>query len=866
MRNLLRAAAGLLLLGWSGLVTAQLPAPSPLVAVTAEPPGAWIVGEQRAASAWQAGFPATAAAGYRAVLAEAGLPAEARPRLVLALSGALLDAGDVAAAEQVLQGFGGLRDSAFHLRVGLAAAAGRRLAAARAALGEVRAEELPAGERAWAFLLQAQVAELEGDAVRANGFYEQAAEAATTGQQRVRFEVGREQARLRAAAPVTEAQLAGLRINLERAQGTRLGQVAARTYAVALVALNRSGEAQAVLQRQLAALPATERETADQFRLLLGLIAGEATAEGRRAFRELLRGGLRPETQRLALHLLVRGARTPAERAQLRQLLTELLAGETVHPVAEDLWLARGQLALADQLYGAAEEDGRTLLDRFPGSALRPAALGMRLAVAWELKRYRTVADLGGQLRGGLSAGREHAELGVLVAEAFFRAGDFKSAGDAYEAALRETPQVVPAGGLIFQRVLAEVRAERLPEAAARLDEWAGSPGFDVVSRWQAEWNLVRALQLRGQVAEAQARVERLLAGGAGTDGVGEELRVRLLWLRAKLAFDNEQPEVAARQADELAGALGAATLPAELRATVAANAWLLKAQALLALGRDAEAGALLERLRADHRGAPAAVFSYLVQARRLAARGAPVAAQQLLLRLADEHAESEFAPLALYEAAVNAERQGLDRNLEEANAILERLVGRYPRDELVFHARLKQGDLFRKLNQYGAARLVYQDLINNQGRHPEVHRAELALGYTLFAQGGGNPGNQESAAAIFERLRDLPAAPVDLRVEAGYMWGYAVAKRAPEQALPVWWSAVDGFLLEPAQAARLGATGRYWLARTLLELGQALEELGRPDEAQRAYQLVVEHHLGGGAAAAARLARLRPPAEGAKP
>jgi tetratricopeptide (TPR) repeat protein len=221
------------------------------------------------------------------------------------------------------------------------------------------------------------------------------------------------------------------------------------------------------------------------------------------------------------------------------------------------------------------------------------------------------------------------------------------------------------------------------------------------------------------------------------------------------------------------------------------------------------------------------------------------------------EYRQSEYAPLALYEAAINLERQGLDRQLEEANKLLETLIKTYPRDELVFYARLKQGDLLRKLNFFPQARQVYEDLINNFSLHPDVLLAQLALADSLFAQGANSVVNYESAAAKFERLRDLPSAPVDLRAEAGYKWGYALAKRAqPAKAQTVFWSVVDAFLLDPTQAAKLGAKGRYWVARSLLELGQIHEDAGRLDEARRAYQLIIDHKLAGAAQAQAKLAR----------
>ena len=846
---------------------AQPTSASPLTserAVAQSAPGSWIVAEGRAASALQAGFPATAAAIYRGLLEDPAVPAEARPRLEQASITALLDAGDIEAAEKALAAYNGPKDSPYRLRAGLVAANARRTAAARTELGEVNAEDLPAVDRGWWHYLQAQIADLEGDVTRANTHYEAAVLAAVSEQQRARFTLGQAQTILRGGAP-SEADLAAWRGNMDRFAGQRLGFDSARYYAAGLARLNRTSEAISVLERQLLAVPPTERNVADQMRLLIGLIAGETSPAARRAFRELVRDGLRPETQRTALYALARGTRTPAERQQLRRDLTGLIGAVPVHPAIEDLLLVRALAALADREFNAAEEDARRLLDSFPGSPLKAAALGVQLAVAWEARLYRTAADLATQLRAVLAPGRERSELGVLLAEAFFRAGDFKSAADAYDAALRDAPQVIPTGRLIFQRVLSDVRADRLAEAAALLDEMAGNAAFDAESRWQAEWNLMREMQARGRPAEAAARVERLVRGGAAAS-VPDELRVRLLWLRARLSFDTGQHEAAVAQADELLDRVGGAQLEAALAAEVAGTGLLLKAQALLELGRDDEGAALLEQLRAEHRAAKVAIYSYIVQATRQARRGELAAAQKTLVDMVDANPRSEYAPFALFEAALYAERQGLDSNLRYAYERLDDLVRKYPDDDLVFYALLKQGDLLRKLNDFGPARLVYEDLINNRGQHPDVLLAQMGLAATLFAQGANSAGNYEAAGAIYERLRDLPSAPTDLRVEAGFMWGYVQVRRGQTaSALAIYWGVVDAFLLDAAKAAQLGATGRYWISKTLLELGQLLESGGRLDEAQRAYHLVVEHDLGGAALAQAKLARYRAPAE-AKP
>ena len=197
---------------------AQVAGPSPLVddqATAQLVPGGWIVAEGRANAALQAGFPATAAAGYRELLRDPALPTGTKQRVTLAWVTALLEAGELGAAENALQNYDGPRNTSFQLRAGLIAATGRRNAQAKAALAAGKADDLPAAERGWWFFLQATVADADGEIVPANNLYEQALRAAVSDLQRARFVLGQEQSRLR-SGQVNEAQLATLRGNMER--------------------------------------------------------------------------------------------------------------------------------------------------------------------------------------------------------------------------------------------------------------------------------------------------------------------------------------------------------------------------------------------------------------------------------------------------------------------------------------------------------------------------------------------------------------------------------------------------------------------------------------------------------------------------
>jgi hypothetical protein len=127
---------------------------------------------------------------------------------------------------------------------------------------------------------------------------------------------------------------------------------------------------------------------------------------------------------------------------------------------------------------------------------------------------------------------------------------------------------------------------------------------------------------------------------------------------------------------------------------------------------------------------------------------------------------------------------------------------------------------------------------------------AELALAKCHAAQAATDESHADRARDTFERLLALRTAPPDLRVEAGYRLGIDLVRRGnSSRAKTVWWmDVVQQFLLDrPDVAARLGTQGRYWMTRTLLDVGDLLKQQGQPDEAKRAWLLIIDAKLAPG-------------------
>jgi len=656
-------------------------------------------------------------------------------------------------------------------------------------------------------------------------------------------------------------------------QGSPTGYDFARSYAVILDALGRKPEAVAFLLSELATLPAQERDRADDFRLLLGLIAGASPdGPGQRALTQLLETGVDPERQRVALQVLATAAEGGLARAVFRTELDRLIAWPPSHPhpILEDLLLFSANFALADKENVKAEDDARALLEKFPGSPLKPYALTVLTGSAWEQRRYRTAADDANQARAEPLAAEARAELGVVVAEAWFRAGDFRSAADAYAAVLLAPPAIVPPGDLMFQRVEAEIRAGEadiasgggdkngpLRDAQAVLDDLERNPAFDAANRWRAEWNLARALQGIGETDAAYGRVNRLLAATdpATRAGLSPELRAQMTWLQARLSLDARQPMRTLQLVETMLGSLDG--LSPDLRTEIAGTAALLKAQAYFSLKEKTEALETLKKLRDEFPRTEAAAYSYFAEADYDAQEDNIVGAQQLLTQLADDFPKSKYAPKALYDAARQAERLDQDKNFKEAYNLLEKLVTKYKDSPLVFDARLQQGDLLREMYDFPGAERVYESLRNDFPDNPGRIRAELALAECHNAQSASDPSHADRAITLFADLRDRVDAPVEMRVEAGFCLGDLYERNGNlAQAQAVWWrDVVSAFLLEPQRREELGTKGRYWMTRTLIYLGELYVKMGRLDEARKSWTLILTAKLPGAALAQEELA-----------
>lgn len=864
-----RTALVLLLLSFGPWLRGQVPLSADRIA-DVEPGDSIRLEWQVAAAerAQEAGLASLAESIYRRLLSQEETINEAQSApMKLGLAKALIGQGRFMAArstlESVDESWQGARHSLF-LAISIYGEGGPRIdiEGFRKALAAVSPAELSPEDRAWFSFLKGLEAELQGDPDAAEAAFRRAVDLAGSERLRWHFEslVLRQEI---VSGPADELLLPELSARLNSLEGESAAFPFVREYAVLLFRLGRSAEAVGAIDRELAntsaGYGARQRE---QLRLLKALIVGVDSVTGRAALKELIRSGQSRDAMGIALQLL---ARASDQDEDLFEFLKVMISRTEPHPLLGQMYYLRSQLALRfpddPEMVALAERDARTLLEQFPGlsSITNVYRLLAFAALNREPAQYRTAADFLIQLRDQSDPSSDLASLNQLIGDCYFLNGDFANAVDFYTVARNR--QLASEGDteLFMRLILAQVRSGALDAATQLIDTADFAGNISQRDRWRAEWNVAQALQAAGSIEPALRRV-RLLLEESGSGSVDTLLDIRLRWLEAYLSLEAERFDGLEERIARLLSRLKALP-PGELDAAsfrlLQTEIRLLRGNALIRLD-EASIGIMeLEALREEFPETAAAQRSYLIEASYHGEIAAFESAQNTLLDLVQNYPESRLAPQALYEAALYCGRRGAEF-YPEAIVLHNDLADQYPGDPLYYFARLKQGNLLRSMNDFAGAQIVYENLINRYPAHELRYLAELSRADCLLALAGDEVGELVDVIAQLERLLDLPNLPLDFQAEAAYKWAFALERiDRTSKAKEILSLSVARLVLDPSQAEKLGAPGRYWMARSMLQLGAILEGESSAEEARKVYRKMIAYNLPGRNIAISRVDRL---------
>ena len=646
---------------------------------------------------------------------------------------------------------------------------------------------------------------------------------------------------------------------------------------------HRAAEARDVLQRLVRDYGASP--VADEGRLWLAdlLLAEPATATEGRALLEAVAGrdGAAPDRQAAALLTLskldqaatnlaaaARQVEEAAKRAARPDLLLSVrlqqarlaqaehripeataLAEKTIKEFAGQPGAGDALLLLADLRFDAGEhatalDAYQKVLEGVTQTGLVARALAGKAWSLWSLQRAAESAPVFDKAAAAVSDAAVRLPLVLQAAAAYRAAGDAASA----QARLQQARDLAPSDprmpDWLFAIAECDIELGRHREAEAGLRLVADRYGDKPIAG-RALFRLAADKQVQARWDDAvKVYDELILLYPQGTGAVGALLG------RGYARFRGGQFAPARRDFEQL--------LEKYPAADEAEQAAFLRGWALAMEGDARRAVQICREFLARYpksRWVPDVRFWLGEQAYN---EGDFAGAEDQFAGLLKDHPASDLADDALYWAGRAAAGQN---DYKRAIGRFNDLARTYTNSPRLCEARFAQGDALSELGEFAGAILAFDEVIKRCPGGAIADRALGRKGDCLFTLASERPERFQEALAAYRSLLDQPRVSPALRAQAGYKLGRCFEKmsRAPE-ALEQYMTVVYAWLAEREEGRELDPT---WFTRAALAAAGIKEGDGRPEEAIRIYQRLIDAGVPAAPEARQRIVQLQQKAGG---
>ena len=152
-----------------------------------------------------------------------------------------------------------------------------------------------------------------------------------------------------------------------------------------------------------------------------------------------------------------------------------------------------------------------------------------------------------------------------------------------------------------------------------------------------------------------------------------------------------------------------------------------------------------------------------------------------------------------------------------------------------------------RKTNQFALAISFYENLLADYRGDSRIYLVEMALGESYLAMGSSRIDYIDQSVQILERVFDRSNLPLEVRLEAGTKAAIGLDKVGRDfRSQDMLWRVLTLVEREPASGLKLGASGKYWLARATLMLSDRLIANGARSEVEQLIELAEAMKLPG--------------------
>ncbi len=707
-------------------------------------------------------------------------------------------------------------------------------------LSAVEFEDLTSNDQAWFYFLLGVVASNAGDNESSIRAFDSALDSAQNASQLSHLNrmIWRDEILSGSASDELEVSL---KVQIENAIYPVIASQLVQQYAIVLVAMGRTDEAVLALENQNALLSDEFREQKDRLLMMISILAGGG--KSRLAIENILLEGEDTQIREMAFYYRLQDFGDEPQDDFL-EVLGRILERNPEDMLRDPSWYLFGLEAYENGELDEAESWANELFQNTEDSGLEMSSLRLLAAIYWSRQppQYRIAAERLIQLDTLIEDDTERLYNRKLIGDSYYFNGDYLNAFSYYDPLLENADQSEFSDQLIYKMIDSLIQLNQMERAETLLGQRFLSANEEAAEfLWAAEWNYVINQINLGNIDSVKARVQMLWESFEYDVNTPWQLiaHLRLGWLNAYLNYNDNNPDQVIGILDQLLSLEQLQISDNDLiRTVVYPELLILKARTLLQTGQVDEAFALFDDVRVLD-VIDKAALTYLIEARYYGGQGDSLSAQRSLVELADKYPQSVYAPVALYEAALSVESRNTRSSDQEAIRIYSRIAEDFSEHSLAFIAKLKQGDILRKSNNFVVAAQFYEQMINDFPDESRIHLAEIALAESYFALGSTNQNYIEQAFRIFEQLLDISTIPIDLRLEAGTKAALALKQLDVEDRfVDVLWRVVNQVIGEDTESLNLGVSGRYWLARAVVELSDVFQNTGENEQLNTLYEL----------------------------
>ncbi|HTB63608.1 MAG TPA: hypothetical protein VK737_08465 [Opitutales bacterium] len=541
------------------------------------------------------------------------------------------------------------------------------------------------------------------------------------------------------------------------------------------------------------------------------------------------------------------------------QKLLELSSSPERDPARESAWNAR-YIAALNQTPPAYRDAATYLLDLYNS---------LHAAVPDSLETKQVTLRL--------------ADLNFLNGEASRDPQDYLTAARYYADLLDDPPPETDRGTILGRAVESDLKAGQVDAARKLLDQKVAQfVTIDPLNRWRAEFNVLLAMQDSGPDGAAQAfkRLEGIL-DETHVDALPASLQLRLRWLDAMLAYDQNDPSALqkGKKLQEVASQVLALnnSIPDLNVHELEAQGLLFQMKVQALAGHTTEEGDLYTTLNSpNYADTEAAVSAKFIKAQELADQNKYEDAEQLIKKLADDldtapnPAVAKYAPDARFKEALYAKHLDSTNQYKDALRILTDFVNAYRKDQpyyahnpLIYQVIEEQGELKSESGDLQAAAEYFSELINmlDEEHFPDsdplkAYALEKRAQCFISIAGASNADKDKRNKALteLERLYEKSELPLNVQMWAGVRYAMLMAAdttqpdAAAAAAAAQYWRVIDKFIRKPELRAELDKfpDGRSLMATCLENLGRLEwgDQLHDAKLALQAFQMLLDYHL----------------------